>query len=1220
MKRKFLLLFLMCILMGGVSSLFAQDVTIGSGTTESYEMPFETYRVQSGSQTYYLSDSIGKAKGGTIDKIAYYISTSESAGDRKIKVYLRNTEESSFPRTSGRYYMVNMTKEECVFDGSINTNTTGWVTIDINDFKYNGQNLLVAVYDYTNKTEKLDTKFYTYTSGNSSSYRTIKKNSALANPEQTSTVSFTGDTKSPNIKLTFLQSTDEPEEDEEPKTIEVDVEEINLGDVVVSGCWSEKHATATITATNTTISSITCDEDFFNLEYNLEENPVVLKVSAKNTYSINAKKEGTISIKADGATTKQITVSANAYMPEVIGDVWERPIDITFDEKGKYSDSTTYSVFDKMHDNYILPYEVDGKAKDVVYRFTLDKEQKVKLNVSNGYTQRFALYKSTDINNGPSSTNAHKSNLILSSTPQEYTWKQGTYYLVIASEKPYYLNIEKSDLPLPGEVTGISPVNNSLWNEYYFGWEFGANTSEYQVKMGTDKNNLDIMVVDWTATTNYKGWQDFPNNFYLENSTRYYWQVNVKNSTGVTTGAINSFYTTLEIPTRIIISNDNNNIYPDKDLVVTWSGSENAAGYNVFVDYHGKNEYKQINETLIEDTKYSIPVENLEYNITEGHNIKITAVYDFRNGEDDEFSILESNPSNPVNIKVTGYGMLNAKVTDINGNGIEGATIKFDGKDEFGNTISFSFATAENGIMSSNKVLAGNYQVTVSKDLYVTKTIKENILVKYNEQAEDIEVSLESLSTFKNDGEWTNENNWDALPEEHTNTVIKANAVIMQNVTVKSIDIEEGATLTVKSGVVLNVTNGIINNNVAALVMEDGAQIIQPNSNVAATFNMNIVNPSEEQLGWQFIASPFTKASIENFIVTGGEYSYDLFKYDGTANAEWNNQKDGGFDESFVNGRGYLASYETETTATFTGILNNATSFNYEVAYNAEKDLANFHLLGNPFTFNMDWSKATAKGLVDGYAVVNNEGGYDYLTLTSGTINVGDGFFVKANAENPSLTYDHSYVAPVLRGSEKANSINVIATGKAGKDNVIVKFAGQAEGFNKLQNFNDAIATVYVSENGKNYGIANVDENTTEVALNFDAKEMGNYTISFDLNGEFETVTLVDRLTGTETDMLVENEYSFIASADDNVNRFVIRLAQGSQLEAQSQFVYQSGEELILSIEGSVQIVDMLGRVVYSNEHADAYNRINVAEFKDATYVVRVVNEEGVKVQKVVIY
>ena len=131
---------------------------------------------------------------------------------------------------------------------------------------------------------------------------------------------------------------------------------------------------------------------------------------------------------------------------------------------------------------------------------------------------------------------------------------------------------------------------------------------------------------------------------------------------------------------------------------------------------------------------------------------------------------------------------------------------------------------------------------------------------------------------------------------------------------------------------------------------------------------------------------------------------------------------------------------------------------------------------------------------------------------------------------------------------------------------------------------------------------------------------MGSYTISFDLNGEFETVTLVDRFTGVETNMLLEGEYTFTATGNDNPNRFIIRLGNGQEPTANSQFVYQSGEELILSIEGSVQIVDMLGRVVYSNEHASGNNRINVGEFNDATYVVRVVNEEGVKVQKVVIY
>ena len=102
--------------------------------------------------------------------------------------------------------------------------------------------------------------------------------------------------------------------------------------------------------------------------------------------------------------------------------------------------------------------------------------------------------------------------------------------------------------------------------------------------------------------------------------------------------------------------------------------------------------------------------------------------------------------------------------------------------------------------------------------------------------------------------------------------------------------------------------------------------------------------------------------------------------------------------------------------------------------------------------------------------------------------------------------------------------------------------------------------------------------------------------------------------------MLLEDEYNFTATSNDSQNRFVVRLTNGQQTTDNSQFVYQSGEELILSIEGTVQIIDMLGRVVYSNEHANGNNRISVSEFNNAAYVVRVVNEEGVKSQKVVIY
>lgn len=67
-------------------------------------------------------------------------------------------------------------------------------------------------------------------------------------------------------------------------------------------------------------------------------------------------------------------------------------------------------------------------------------------------------------------------------------------------------------------------------------------------------------------------------------------------------------------------------------------------------------------------------------------------------------------------------------------------------------------------------------------------------------------------------------------------------------------------------------------------------------------------------------------------------------------------------------------------------------------------------------------------------------------------------------------------------------------------------------------------------------------------------------------------------------------------------------------------FVYQSGNELIVNGEGYLQIIDMMGRVVYSDDMADDSNRVNISSFNKATYIIRMINEECVKTQKITVY
>lgn len=474
--------------------------------------------------------------------------------------------------------------------------------------------------------------------------------------------------------------------------------------------------------------------------------------------------------------------------------------------------------------------------------------------------------------------------------------------------------------------------------------------------------------------------------------------------------------------------------------------------------------------------------------------------------------------------------------------------------------------------------------------------------------------------TFNNaagDNEWSNAANWagGVLPTAEDNVVVNAEANITGTVAVNNLTIN--ARLNVMPEAAFTVNSTITDANVYGnLYIEDSAQIFQKNEGVKAYFRMRVKNPTEwgnnNKSGWQFISSPLLNSDITVFATeynddnTQSGLGYDLYKYDGSQDAEWVNYKANAF--ALERGRGYMYSHQARTIVTLNqGTLNPATTNTWELTYEENNEPANLHLLGNPFTFNMDWSEVTVENVYNGFATLNPAGD-NYAYFTEGTIPVGDGFFVQAMGSEPAMSYG-------MRGSkEKSANINVIAKGNTGEDNVIINFAGEGEGFRKLQGFNEDNAKIFVSNDGVRYGIANVDEDVAEVELSFVAAQMGNYSISFDINGKFETVTLVDRFTGVETNMMLEDEYTFTATSNDSHNRFVVRL--GSAKVDNANFVYQSGDELIIDAEGAIEIIDMMGRVVYSSEMNDG--RVNVSNFNNAAYVVRALNEG--KVQKVVIY
>ena len=331
-------------------------------------------------------------------------------------------------------------------------------------------------------------------------------------------------------------------------------------------------------------------------------------------------------------------------------------------------------------------------------------------------------------------------------------------------------------------------------------------------------------------------------------------------------------------------------------------------------------------------------------------------------------------------------------------------------------------------------------------------------------------------------------------------------------------------------------------------------------------------------------------------------------------------------ENNFEKGKGYLVSYQDESNiAEFKGNLNYLDEGeSYQIDFNHYPNiLAQFNLIGNPFPFNIDWDEyVKTSSVYDGFATLNaEEGGYKYNV--NGTIKAGEGFMIKTLegvdqyirfSKNTSKSYRTKY-----------NSINITVSNKTSSDNVIIRFNDEkASGFPKLLNFNNNIAAVYVKDENINYGILNYNNDIKEIPLYFDAKEMGTYTLTFDVKGDYENLYLLDKMTGEKVNVLLENKYSFTATSNDNPDRFVLRLAQSSQPEAHSHFAYINNSDIVIfDIEGEAQIriIDALGRCVYNGECSDEIHRVDAAShvLTSGVYMIQKIDDKGINIQKIII-
>ena len=396
--RKFLLITMMCVLglFGAVNAQAPENlyiVEVGAdknpNSTNNFYVPVYDFSKYGMSQQIYTAEELGGTV-GEIWSVAFKLGNARATSvTRQYEVYLTSTERSAFDGNN----FVALNETDKVFDGAVEISGVmdTWYTINFDQaFNYTGGNLVLAVYD---KTGESNTQNFHYFYKFDVIGRALSMNGTDAYDMLNLT---TGEERAFVSQIRFGLAVD--------PVVKVSAETVALGNVKVGEYWTEEAESVNVEleALSTSITSISCDNAFFTLNYDHTANPVILNVSYDMTAEVG-EKTATITVKANNVEDVTIPVTATAYVPTT-ADVYELAQEITFTDDA-FADTPEFT---NLNDDYNLPNEVNaGNTPDAVYAFELEEEHTVIVNVDG--TNAVAAIYAEDFagEDGPKADNNH---------------------------------------------------------------------------------------------------------------------------------------------------------------------------------------------------------------------------------------------------------------------------------------------------------------------------------------------------------------------------------------------------------------------------------------------------------------------------------------------------------------------------------------------------------------------------------------------------------------------------------------------------------------------------------------------------------------------------------------------------------------------------------------------------------------------------------------------
>lgn len=449
-------------------------------------------------------------------------------------------------------------------------------------------------------------------------------------------------------------------------------------------------------------------------------------------------------------------------------------------------------------------------------------------------------------------------------------------------------------------------------------------------------------------------------------------------------------------------------------------------------------------------------------------------------------------------------------------------------------------------------------------------------------------------NVFVNEGDWNTPSNWSTgmVP------TIEQNVLIMAAATVSS------ETEAYANSIMTLYGEG-------SVTIVDGGQVYC-NTNFEGTIQKTVKGYGTGRGDWYLISLPLSNGSVNTDDITNliGNSEYDFYYFDQSQNhEEWRNTKQ--LSSFFLEPlKGYLYANKTNVTLSYTGMLNVSETYKY-LYYDANAIFKGWNLVGNPMVCNAYLADNRA------FYRMNSTGTALEAVAANTPIAPMEGVFVEASALGEYVSFNKTTSGSNGGGMAKGLRMD-LSQHQVDLDNAIISFYNGGTLGKFMLNANSP--KIYFPVEGKDYAVVNADT-IGELPLNFEAAENGRYTISVDMKEvEMSYLHLVDNLTGDDVDLLATPSHSFDAKTTDYASRFKVVFATGSSADTESfAFINGSGNLCIFGIDGeaTVQVIDMLGHVISSETFNGSYEK--KMDGLPGVYVLRLINGDDVKVQKVVV-